>query len=155
VDLDPSTNEIITRCCLAVLLGGLLGLEREWMRKTAGLRTHMMVALGSAAFTLVGLEVYSRAQHTGVDPTRLVEGIITGIGFLGAGAIIQNRGSVEGLTTAASIWLVGAVGVASGGGHYVIASMAVGLGLVILFVIGRMERKLLLSSERAQDATPE
>jgi len=145
--------EALLRLTVAALMGGVLGFERECKAKPAGLRTHMMVALGAACFTLAALGL---AQEVGpvlgvdstiVDPTRVVEGIIGGIGFLGAGAIIRDRGSVEGLTTAGSIWLAGAVGIAAGSGNYVLAGISVVLAVVILWVLGWLEHKLSRSSE--------
>lgn len=140
--------ESALRLGLAIVLGGLLGIEREFKHKSAGLRTHMMVALGAATFTLVAIEMYARAGGQGadlagrVDPMRLVQGIIGGIGFLGAGTIIQARGHVEGLTTAGSIWLVGSVGMAVGGGFYTIAALAVAAGLLVLAGMELLERVL-------------
>lgn len=147
MELLGNPVDILLRLSVAVVLGGVVGLEREWRRKAAGLRTHMMVSLGSATFTVVALEMYQRLvlqgdEATRMDPIRLIEGIIGGIGFLGAGAIIQSRGSVEGLTTAGSLWMVGAVGVAAGGGHHVIAVLSVLLGLVVLQGVGHLERRL-------------
>src|SRR5262249_55755853 len=124
---------------LALVLGGLLGLEREWRRKPAGLRTHMMVALGAATFTLVTLRLYAHLDGTRADPSRVVEAVVTGLGFLGAGSIIQSRGSVEGLTTAGSLWLAGGVGLAAGFGDLWVALCAVGFGLVVLYALGRLE----------------
>jgi putative Mg2+ transporter-C (MgtC) family protein len=151
LELSPSYAEIALRLVLAMVLGGTLGIERELHRKPAGLRTHMMVAMGSAAFTLVAVDTYSRlvAGHASlaqVDPLRLIQGIIGGIGFLGAGSIIQSRGSVEGLTTASTLWFVGAVGVATGGGHYAIACIAVALGLIVLLGVGFLEARVLHKS---------
>lgn len=148
IELEALTAEILPRLGLAVLLAGLLGAEREWHGKPAGLRTHMMVSLGAASFTLVALQLYREALGSGaeaavVDPTRLVQGIIGGIGFLGAGSIIQGRGSVEGLTTAGSVWLVGAVGVACGAGYFLIAGAATAIALLILMGVGFLERALL------------
>ena len=113
--------EIAARIVLSILLGAVLGWEREARSKPAGLRTHMLVSMGSASFTLLTLELFQTVVSTSqsqVDPIRIVEGIIGGIGFLGAGTIIRSRGAVEGITTAASIWVAGAIGVASGGGYY-------------------------------------
>lgn len=144
MDTFPSTLEIGIRLVLAMVFGGLIGLEREWKRKDAGLRTHILVTLGAAAFTLVGLELFSAlvvdgAAITRADPMRLVEGIAGGIGFLGAGAIITRGATVEGLTTASSIWLAGALGLACGGGHYWIASMVTVLALLTLHALTRLE----------------
>ena len=139
--------EVLLRLTVAAAMGGVLGLEREIKSKPAGLRTHMMVALGAACFTLAAFTLEREAtgdfdvrSRLVVDPTRVVEGIIGGIGFLGAGAIIRDRGTVEGLTTAGSIWLVGAIGVAAGAGHYLLGGIAVLLAVVILFALGHLER---------------
>lgn len=140
--------EILVRLGAAAILGGVLGLERERQQKPAGLRTHMMVALGAACFSLaaLGMERAARDGWTGeirvvTDPTRVVQGIVGGIGFLGAGAILRDHGQVEGLTTAGSIWLVGAVGIAAGAGNYVLAALASILALVILWLIGHAEHR--------------
>lgn len=145
VDAYTLTSEILPRLGAAVLVAALVGFEREWRRKPAGLRTHMMVSLGAATFTLVSMELYQAIAHSGndvasVDPTRLVQGIIGGIGFLGAGSIVRGGGSVEGLTTAGSVWLVGALGVACGAGHFLIAASAVTIALLILLGLGLLEK---------------
>lgn len=140
-------QEMLLRLVLALAAGGAIGFEREWNRKPAGLRTHMMVALGAATFSLVALALYESvlAEAEGlarVDPIRLVEGVMGGIGFLGAGAIIRDRASVEGLTTAGSIWFTGALGVAAGLGQYVVGFIAVVLALIVLFVLGILEHRI-------------
>jgi putative Mg2+ transporter-C (MgtC) family protein len=136
---------------MAVLLGSVLGIEREVMGKPAGLRTHMMVSLGAAAFTLVTLEIFSSVrvmmENTRSDPLRIVEGIIGGIGFLGAGTIIRSRGSVEGITTAASIWVVGAVGLACGAGYFQVAAVIVAFAMLIISGVGRLEDRFLRRGE--------
>jgi len=119
-----SVTEVALRLLVAIAIGALIGWDRERADKPAGLRTHMLVALGSASFTLLGFEVGDHlAPKTGdgFDPTRVLQGVIGGIGFLGAGAIIQNRGHVSGITTAASVWVAGALGSAAGVGAYVLA----------------------------------
>lgn len=156
MDTAPTIQEILLRLVLAIVLGGVLGLERELQSKPAGLRTHMMVALGSTTFTLVTIELYSSIVAAGhsvarLDPLRLIEGIIGGIGFLCAGSIIQSRGSVEGLTTAGSLWFIGAVGVAVGGGHMVIAGTSVALALVVLFGLGVVEKRVIAGKEESTD----
>lgn len=129
---------------VAVLLGGIVGFEREAWQKPAGLRTHMMVALGAAAFTRLALALVgdippAPGTATDGDPARIVMGIATGIGFLGAGTIIQARGEVRGITTAAGIWVVGAIGACCGAGQYAIAVVSVILATVILAVLYRLE----------------
>lgn len=140
-DLGSATTAL--RLGLALLLGGVIGIEREVHGKNAGLRTHMLVALGSALFTLVSLQ-FPRVMGAAVaDPARIAAQVLTGVGFLGAGTIIQARGSVHGLTTAASIWLVAAIGLAVAGGFYVGGILATVLGEIVLVVFWRMERNML------------
>lgn len=115
----------------AALLGAIVGWEREALRKTAGLRTNMIVSVGAATFTLLAL----RSVDGSGDPSRIVQGIATGIGFLGAGAIVRDGGEVTGVTTAAGIWLVGAVGASCGAGYYDIAVVAVLIGVMILALL--------------------
>lgn len=135
--------EILIRMAAAIACGAVVGFEREFQAKPAGLRTHMMVALGSASFTLLTLHIYQAALEAagsgrvGSDPLRVVSGVIGGIGFLGAGSIVQGRGSVQGLTTAATIWVVGSVGIACGTGYYIVALFTVAFSLIILMgVVG-------------------
>jgi putative Mg2+ transporter-C (MgtC) family protein len=136
-----STWEVTVRLVIAISIGGVIGWDRQRSEKPAGLRTHMLVALGSASFTLLGFEVgahLSPRTGDGFDPTRVLQGVIGGIGFLGAGAIIQNRGQVSGITTAASVWVSGALGAAAGVGAFVLAGISTLLALLIL-VFARWE----------------
>jgi putative Mg2+ transporter-C (MgtC) family protein len=147
MDAPDSWQEILIRPAAAMIGAALLGLDRELRNKPAGLRTHMMVALGATAFTITTLLMFQQMQEqggrwTGVDPIRVISGIVGGIGFLGAGAIIQSRRSVEGVTTAATIWAVGAVGVACGAGYYRVATVVVGYALIVLVVVGWIEHRL-------------
>jgi len=119
-------TEILLRLVLAVVAGGLIGLEREVVHKPAGIRTHMLVSLGSALFVLVTIETLPN------EAARIIAGIATGIGFLGAGTIFRSKSEVHGLTTAASIWAVSAVGLAIGFGYYLMTIIAVILILIIL-----------------------
>jgi putative Mg2+ transporter-C (MgtC) family protein len=150
VPLEP-----LARLLAASIVGALIGFEREARDKPAGLRTHMMVALGAAAFMVATIEFskdFMPQQQGGrVDPTRVAGAIIGGIGFLGAGTIIQARGSVRGITTAASIWVAAALGVACGMGMFRIAVMTVVLALVILTVIGFIEPRMFPGNENNQD----
>jgi putative Mg2+ transporter-C (MgtC) family protein len=128
-------GEVLLRVVLAGVLGGSIGVERELREREAGLRTHVLVAVGAALFTLVsayGWRDFHFSQKSGItyDPTRIAAQIVTGIGFLGAGAIIRQGLSVRGLTTAASLWVVAAIGIASGAGYY---SAAVITTVVVLF----------------------
>jgi len=117
----PSWPHILLRLTVAAALGGAIGLERELRERQAGLRTHLVVCVGSALFTLVSAYAFTSPR---VDPTRIAAQIVSGIGFLGAGAIIRQGLSVRGLTTAATLWLVAAIGMASGAGYYDAAIIA-------------------------------
>ena len=122
------------------VLGGLIGAEREWVGKAAGLRTHMMVSLGAALFVLVPIE-------TGIgegDMTRVIQGIATGIGFIGAGTILKRADTdqIQGLTTAATIWLTGAVGIAVGAGQMWLGIVCAISAWVILYVLTGLDRWL-------------
>lgn len=137
--------DLATRLGLAALAGMVIGLEREWRRKPAGLRTHMLVALASAAFTIITFELFQAslemAPESKGDPVRVIEGVIAGVAFLGAGTIIHGRGEVKGLTTGASIWLAGAAGLACGGGYFVIAGLTVALSVIILALLRLLQRR--------------
>ena len=118
--------EISLRLFLSVIAGGLIGLEREIVHRPAGIRTHMLVSLGSALFVLVTIEALP------YEAARIIAGVATGIGFLGAGTIFKAKDEVHGLTTAASIWAVSAVGLAIGLGYYLMTAVAVVLVLMVL-----------------------
>jgi putative Mg2+ transporter-C (MgtC) family protein len=130
---------VLLRLPLAALLGALIGWEREIGGKPAGLRTNMMVSLGASTFALVSTSLTAVSAQDAGDPVRIVTGVATGIGFLGAGSIIQTRTGVEGMTTAAGIWVVGAIGAACGLGAYLIAIVATLLGVTILGIVHRLE----------------
>lgn len=121
------SGAIILKLVLAAVLSGVIGLEREWKRKPAGLRTNILVGVGSALIMII-------SQQFIADPARIAAGVITGIGFLGAGIIIQSRGHVYGITTAASIWIVAAIGLAVGLGNYFAAFVTTLVALVVLYV---------------------
>jgi putative Mg2+ transporter-C (MgtC) family protein len=126
-DLSLGWGETLLRLVVAAALGAAIGLERELDEKAAGLRTHMLVSLGAALFTVVGAYGFSEFPHGSVDPSRIAAQIVTGIGFLGAGVIFRQGFTIRGLTTAASLWLVGAIGMAAGAGYWkgaVIATVA-------------------------------
>jgi putative Mg2+ transporter-C (MgtC) family protein len=150
VHSDP--GEIALRLGLAVLFGGLLGLDRELRGHSAGLRTHMLVALGAAVTTIIAFELYetmaAQDEAGGADPLRIIEGVIAAVGFLGGGAIIRGTGEVQGLTTAANIWVCGAVGLACGAGSYVIAGITFGFTVAIVTGMDLLERQL----KRRRDA---
>jgi putative Mg2+ transporter-C (MgtC) family protein len=143
---------VLARLVLSAFLGALVGLEREFHGRAAGLRTHILVSVGSALFTVTSLLISSRYDNLGmIDPTRIAAGVVTGIGFLGAGAIIRSSASVRGLTTAASIWTVAAVGMATGAGFYIAATGTTVLVLVILFLSRLEERMELKKYEKSEE----
>ena len=132
-----SDAELIQRLLLAAFLGGLIGLEREWRNKDAGLRTNILIAIGSAVFTLMSIELTD--ARTG-DTSRVAAQIVTGIGFLGAGAIMRTDAGIHGLTTAATIWVNAAVGVAAGGGESHLAVITTVITLAVLLVLQPIEK---------------
>ena len=143
-----NSGELLLRLALAALLGGLIGFERELREREAGLRTHLLVSLGSALFTIVGAYGFhafldSGANVVRVDPTRIAAQIVTGIGFLGAGAIIRQGLSVRGLTTAATLWVVAAVGLAAGAGYYSAAVTTTALVLLALWPLRIIAYRIL------------
>jgi putative Mg2+ transporter-C (MgtC) family protein len=142
--------EIALRMGIAMLLGGFIGLERELKDRPAGLRTHMMVSLAAATFTLLSAELISDSTEAPeimrIDSLRLIEAVIAGVAFLGAGAIIRAGRDVRGLTTGASLWMSGAIGVACGGGYYVIAASASVLALAVLYLLHLFEKWLRASA---------
>jgi len=127
---------IVIRLAASIVIGGLIGLERELEHKPAGLRTIILVCLGSTIFMLIGFELGLASSELG----RIVAGTVTGIGFLGAGAIIRARGEVYGLTTAATIWLASGLGLAIGAGYYILAIIACVSVLMVLRILGIVER---------------
>jgi putative Mg2+ transporter-C (MgtC) family protein len=138
---------IFLRLVLSLFLGFIIGFEREVMHKPAGLRTNMLVALGSCGFTMLTFELF-HTFNAGVptplgDPIRIINGIMEGLGFLAAGSIIQSRGSVEGVTTAATIWVVGAVGLSCGVGNYYLAVGITVLAYIVLTVLRIVESRFL------------
>ncbi len=128
---------------LAVCLSSLLGFEREYRQKGAGLRTHILIAVGSALITITSLylfEIYK--DQTVFDPTRMITGIVTGIGFLCGGTIIRAGSQVRGLTTAATLWIVSCIGIAIGAGHYIAAVLVTLVVFIVLTVVGPIEKSL-------------
>src|SRR6266446_8025965 len=133
---EPS---IALKLLLAAVLGGVIGLERELRDKPAGLRTNILICLGSTLFMSISTRV---AEVLGGDPTRIAAQIISGIGFLGAGAVLHSHGFVLGLTTAATIWVVAGVGMALGAGMYGTAAEVTALAIVTLYLLAFLERRL-------------
>lgn len=144
MDTDISALDMLIRLAIAAGLGLCVGLERELLGKPAGLRSHTLVSVGAATFIIMGLTVlFGVADATNgvvqIDPTRVIQGVITGIGFLGAGSIIRNAGDVTGITTGASVWVAGAIGLAAGMGHFALAGMVTVLALLIISGLGQLE----------------
>jgi putative Mg2+ transporter-C (MgtC) family protein len=137
-EMGTVLSSTIVRLVVAALLGGAIGLERQLRHKAAGLRTNIFICFGSAMFTVLSDQL---AGSLGGDHTRVAAQIIPGIGFIGAGSILHARGSVVGLTTAATIFVVASVGMAAGGGLYITAIFATGVILIALAVLGRLERR--------------
>jgi putative Mg2+ transporter-C (MgtC) family protein len=136
-DLSPELQlELGLRLAAGLVLGAIIGFERELHRQPAGFRTHSLVSLGAALFTIVSAYAFVGPM---VDPTRIAAQIVSGIGFIGAGTILQHRGSVRGLTTAASLWAVAAIGTAAGAGLLVMAVVGTVLILVVLQLLDVVE----------------
>jgi putative Mg2+ transporter-C (MgtC) family protein len=148
-DVEQFTR-VTVRLVVAVLLGALIGYERELRRSAAGLRTHMLVALGAALFVIVP----AQAGMPPADMSRVLQGVISGIGFLGAGAVLKlsAQGEIRGLTTAASIWATAAIGLAVGMGREATAVLATLIVLVILSVVARLARHDDGRDRTAEDA---
>jgi len=150
--VDIFRLELMLQVGLATLLGGAIGLERELGGKPAGLRTNILICIGSVLYTHLSIAMLSAiagAGGTGTDPTRVAGQIVTGVGFIGAGTILHARGAVVGLTSAATIWVVAAIGVALGSGYYLegIATTIVVLG--VLAGLGRVEKLVERQSTRS------
>ncbi|CAN7752973.1 MgtC/SapB family protein [Paenibacillus sp. LjRoot56] len=145
--------DLTIRILMAVSLGGLVGLEREWSNHAAGLRTHILVCIGSTAIMLLSIYGFSQfvtEANVRMDPARLAAQVISGIGFLGAGTIMRTGSTVSGLTTAASVWVVAAIGLCVGAGFYYCAVLATVMVLLSLFVLNKWE-KLMMRNRRTQE----
>lgn len=159
VGLDPEL--LLARLGAAAAAGLVIGLDRELRGKSAGLRTMMLVSLAAALFVVLTISMsqspaFQGDTHVRADPLRVVEAVVTGVAFLGAGSIIQARGAVRGLTTGASIWMVGAIGAACGAGLYDLAAIATLMAFLILTVLGFIERRVsALTGRRRRDDEPE
>ncbi|MGQ9370854.1 MgtC/SapB family protein [Azospirillum sp. ST 5-10] len=147
-------DEVALRLALAALCGAVLGVDREARGKDAGLRTHTLVAVSAAATTLVALEMYGalmvREGRSDLDPIRVIQGLAQAIGFISAGVIIQRGADVHGATTAAVIWIAGALGIACGAGVYTVALLATGISLAVLVGLKPLER-WLFRHDRGED----
>lgn len=156
--IHPSIAEASLRLLLATILGSMVGLEREMSRHPAGLRTHILVCLGSAVFTLLsldsllspetleqlgaGVSAGSETIRVVRDPARIAAQVVTGIGFIGGGVVLRHGATVRGLTTAASLWIVSSIGMLAGSGHIALSLMATLLTVLVLYGLGKFGRSL-------------
>lgn len=142
-------TEMIFRISVAFILSGLIGLEREIRRHEAGLRTHILVCVGSTLIMLTSMHVFDIYKaHVAIDPTRIAAGVVTGIGFLGAGAIIRSPHGIRGLTTASSLWVVAALGLSVGCGFFKASIFVTFLVLSVLLFLRKFESVLLKKEAR-------
>lgn len=136
---------IVLRLAVAAVFGLIIGIEREARERPAGLRTQMLVAVASAMFAILAielsLEAASLSDSASTDPIRLIEAVVAGVAFLGAGTIIQSRNRVKGITTGASLWMSGAIGLACGIGYLALAAIGVVFAMFILIVLGWIEHR--------------
>ncbi len=143
INLDPMTAQLATQLAIAAVLGGVLGIERRFRRKPAGLRTYALVSMGSCLFVVLSLFGLGDFQYaSSLDPSRVLSQIIVGVGFLGAGIIFQSREEVHGLTTAAGLWVTAGIGAAVGLGLYELAAITTVISLLIFFVLFFFESKI-------------
>lgn len=139
--LQPIT--LVTQLGIAALLGGIIGLEREGLKRPAGFRTHILVCVGATVAVHTNIQlIQTYATSTNIDPARLGAQVISGLGFLGAGTIIKEGSTVKGLTTAASLWVVGIIGLAVGSGQYLSATLSTLMLYLILGAFQRIEKKI-------------
>ncbi len=132
--------DIVIRLCLGFIAGGIIGFERSSRRQVAGLRTHILIAVGATCLMI--LSIWLPEQLNSGDPGRIAAQVVSGMGFLGAGAIIRLGNNIRGLTTAASLWLVAAIGMTIGAGLFAAALTAEVLALITLFLLNKVERKI-------------
>jgi putative Mg2+ transporter-C (MgtC) family protein len=141
--MDPIDYHDIIKLLLAVLVGGLIGIEREYRDKSAGFRTMIFICVGATLFT-----IFSAKMAVGLsDPTRIAANIVSGVGFLGAGVILRERGRVTGLTTAATIWLTAALGMGIGGGYYIYVCVSTIVVLLVLWIFPNVEKWIDVARE--------
>jgi putative Mg2+ transporter-C (MgtC) family protein len=141
-----SPLELFARLAIAGVFGAVVGFDRELTNKPAGLRTHALVSLAAALFTLITFELYAELDakdgNTSADPIRIIEAVTAGVAFLAAGAIIRSGGNVQGLTTVANMWLAGAIGVACGAGFYLLATLGAIFSVIIITLLRKLESRL-------------
>lgn len=163
INVEPGIVAIALRLLCAMIVGTLIGMEREYTHRPAGLRTHILVALGACVVSILGESLFNHYSALGAtpDPARLSAQVITGVGFLGAGTIMKEGVSVKGLTTAASVWAVACLGIAAGFGYYALALVGMVFTFITLTIFESLQRKLIhdYSSEdqytlRCRDVEP-
>ncbi len=147
--LSTSELDLLVKLLLAVLLGGLIGLEREHDRRPAGLRTNIMICVGATMFGVIAVNYFPHSD----DVSRMWQNVLTGIGFLGAGAVFKDEGTVRGLTTAATVWAVAALGLAIAAGFYFFAIASEIVILVTLFGLRRLEHHMGMRQREARAIT--
>ncbi|WP_461206190.1 MgtC/SapB family protein [Clostridium sp. DL1XJH146] len=154
--------EILTRLIISVLIGGIIGFEREYKNRPAGLRTHMLVCVGSCVVSIIQILMIEEATNMitanpalnasiKVDIGRMSAGVISGIGFIGAGTIIHHKGSVSGLTTAATLWIVACIGIAIGMGYYFLCISTTVIIILVVVLIKKFEKKHFLKANNELD----
>ncbi|MDQ0320241.1 putative Mg2+ transporter-C (MgtC) family protein [Pararhizobium capsulatum DSM 1112] len=157
-DIFPETQisypVMIARFCGALFFGAVIGFEREARDKAAGLRTHMLISLAACLFAVISIESVHMPglsdEQVRIDPLRVVEAVTAGVAFLAAGTIVLSKGEVRGLTTGAGMWLAGAIGLALGFGHWLIAAFAVTAGIVVLFLVARIQHAWRVADKRPE-----
>lgn len=136
----------LARLLAAVVLGGLIGIEREWRNKPAGLRTHILVCVAACLFVILGQEIsqlqFGQGDQQRQDPLRMIEAVTAGVAFLAAGLIFTSKGEVKNVTTGASLWLAGAVGLGCGAGQMPLAAMATVIVVTVIFLLRQLEHAL-------------
>ena len=146
--IDIGSKEIAIRLLLALIIGGIIGLEREKIRQFPGFRTHILIAIGSCIVSITSIQLFFDYNlYTNADPARMPAQVLSGIGFLGAGAILKNKGGVKGLTTAAGMWATACIGIAVGYGYYELALLG-GLFVMIALFVLRIINTFLFSQEK-------
>ena len=149
-DTNAPQHILLLRMLVAAVLGGIIGIERGVHTNYAGVRTHALIATAAAMFTMLAFEIYRETMGAGnaqPDPIRAIQAVTAGVAFLGAGAIFQQRGSIQGLTTGAGMWLAGAIGISAALGYYLIASMAAVLAVLVLATLRHLSHQVINAAD--------
>jgi putative Mg2+ transporter-C (MgtC) family protein len=149
------TFDFVLRLSIAALLAGIIGIDREIRNKTMGLRTLMLVSTGAALFTMLGIELTGAAkEYVEIDPARVLQGVVSGIGLIAMGGVMHKDDRVRGATTGASVWVVGSIGAACGLGLYVQAAVATTIAAFIVIILGALERAVQRWARSRRDESP-